>query len=160
MHRCPQSGTWENYLSTRPVSDPEDALDLEEARSFGLSETSLVIYAENPDECIAEEASSLPNGKVVVSIVGKFNDESGAANGFHSTVFGKNGGSGAGGSDTTRGAATGLGENSAATAHTDAGHLLYYASWRNRNFVVSMDAFNMAETNARQIAININARIS
>jgi len=122
MTKCPQSGSWDDYLKAEQQSDPTtyetDKKDWDQMKASGADDGYVAAYAQNSSECAIFSTDTPPKGKVTYVFVVRFKDQASAeasyktsAKDFHVSDSDLADVKAAGGT-VTQGTATGLGDNS------------------------------------------------
>src|SRR5256885_8287206 len=148
MTKCPESGTWDEYLKAEQQSDPAtyqtDKADWDQLKASGADDGYVGAYAENSSECAIFSTDSPPKGKVTYVFVIRFKDEGSAeasyktsAKDFHVSDSDLPDVKAAGGT-VTQGSATGLGDNSLEAYVSFAGESIFVGFWQNKRYEVAV----------------------
>jgi hypothetical protein len=169
LTKCPESGSWDNYLKAEQTKDPSqyssDKTDWDNLKAAGATDSYVAVYADNASSC-GNFGSDQPTGKVVDVYAVRFKDQSAAADNFktNSKDFHLSDSDlqniQAAGGKVAQGDATGLGTNSIAVSLSLAGTTFYIAFWQNKKFEVAMIAYNVPVTDGESAAKKVNGRIT
>ncbi len=168
LQKCPESGTWENYLKAEQAKDPTqydtDKKDLDNLNAAGANDTYVAVYAAATSDC-GNFGSDTPTGKVAQIYTIRFKDSSAASanfkvnqKDFHLSDSDLQNIKTAGGT-VKQGTTTGLGDNSVLVELSIAGASFYAAFWQNKNFEVAMVTFNVTASDSESATTKINGRI-
>ena len=168
LQKCPESGTWDNYLKAEQQKDPSqygtDKKDLDDLKAAGANDTYVVVYAGNNTDC-GKFGSDTPSGKVAQIYAVRFKDSSNASanfkvnqKDFHLSDSDLQNIKTAGGT-VKQGSATGLGDNSVVVEFSIAGQSFYAAFWQKDKFEVAMVTFNLPAADSEGATTKINGRI-
>jgi hypothetical protein len=169
LTRCPDSGTWEEYLKAEQQSDPtsyvEDKAQWDKMKAAGAEEGYVADYAQNQSDCGGLASANQPKGKVVYVFVIRFKDEGSAkanfkdnAKDFHlsdSDIADAR----AAGATVSQGSATGLGDNSIEAYGTLLSTSFFFGFWQNKTFEVGVITFNEPSSDSVTRTKNANGRI-
>src|SRR5256885_4273563 len=169
MTKCPQSGTWDEYLKAEQQSDPAtyqtDKADWDQLKASGADDGYVGAYAENSSECAIFSTDSPPKGKVTYVFVIRFKDQASAeanyktsAKDFHVSASDLADVKAAGGT-VTHGSATGLGDNSLDAFVSFGGTSIFVGFWQNKRFEVALIATNTQSADSQTTSKTINSRI-
>jgi hypothetical protein len=169
LKRCPQTGSWDSYLAWEKSNDPKsyagDAAANDSLKVFGLTESYISVYSDNPSECAFFSHSGVPKGRFVYVFADKFQTA-----GYAQALYGVNvrdykvGGVfldqvvGKGGT-LIEGSPTGLGEVSLIATLAVDGVSNYTAYWSDKAFDVIVGGENISASEGTNAAKRINARI-
>lgn len=168
LTRCPESGTWDHYLSAEQSKNPSqyatDKSELDTLRSAGANDTYVVVYADSSSGCGAF-GSNTPTGKLAEVYAIRFKDAAAAGanfkndlKDFHLSDSDLTSIKAAGGI-VTQGSATALGDNSVVVSFAIAGVSFYAAFWQKNQFEVAMITFNVTEEDSKAASTKINGRM-
>jgi hypothetical protein len=168
LTKCPESGSWQSYLSAEQAKDPSqytsDKTDWDNLKAAGANDSYIAVYADSSSHCGTFGAE--PSGKVVDIYAIRFKDVNGASanfktnqKDFHLSDTDLQNITSAGGK-VSQGAATGLGANSVAVELAIAGASFYIAFWQKNNFEVAMIAYNVPVSDGKSAAQKVNDRIT
>jgi len=168
MQRCPESGSWDNYLKAEQAKDPtqfqSDKSDWDSLKAAGANDSYVGVYADDSSHC-GNFGSDQATGKIVDVYAVRFKDSSSASanfktnsKDFHLSDSDLQSIKSAGGK-VDQGATTGLGDNSVAVSLAIAGTSFYIAFWQNRQFEVAIIAYNLVVADGQAASKKINDRI-
>src|SRR5439155_5332 len=82
MTKCPESGSWDDYLKAEQQSDPTtyetDKKDWDQMKASGADDGYVAAYAQNSSECAIFSTDTPPKGKVTYVFVVRFKDQTAA----------------------------------------------------------------------------------
>ena len=168
LQKCPESGTWDHYLTAEQAKNPSqyttDKSDLDSLKAAGANDTYVAVYSDATSGC-GNFGSDTPTGKVADVYAIRFKDSSSAAanyktnlKDFHLSDTDLSNLKSAGGS-VAQGSATGLGDNSVMVSISIAGSSLYAAFWQKNQFEVALLTFNVSESDSKSATTKINDRM-
>jgi len=171
LQRCTESGDVDQVLlaekSNNPMAYNLNATEWEQWKTLGASDAYFAVYGRFASDCDALSISGTgaPSGGLLTALIVKFKSEAIAARiyGINSTLLGFGPKDIAfiklvGGRITT-GSDTGLGPRSVIASGSAAGATYYFAFWQNRAFESFLGAYDLASSDAREAATNVNLRI-
>ena len=169
MSKCPQSGSWDDYLKAEQQSDPTnyqtDKANWDQLKASGADDGYVAAYAQDASECAIFGAAAPPKGKVTYVFVVRFKDEASAQAGyktsaktFHVSDADLASVKAAGGT-VTQGSETGLGANSVQAYVSILGTSIFAGFWQNKRFEVADLAANTQVADSQAICKKINGRI-
>lgn len=169
MTKCPESGSWDNYLKAEQSADPtqyaSDKTDWDNLKAAGANDSYIAVYADNSSSC-GHFGTDTPSGKMVDLYAVRFKDSPSASDNFktsskqfHLSDTDLQTIQSAGGK-VGQGSATGLGANSIAVSLSVAGLSFYIAFWQKNKFEVAMIAYNIPTTDGEAAAKKVNDRIA
>ena len=141
--------------------DTETQAEWKKQSSAGAKSGYQSIYANSSSECaqLAKSTASPPkNAKLAGSIVLQYKDDATALKAYNSGVFGMKP-TDVSGQGATTGTATGLGANSIWLSASFGGQSIAISVWEHKAFVALFVAFNLADTDAKKAATNMDGRI-
>lgn len=169
LTKCPESGTWDEYLKAEQAKDPSqyatDKTDWDSLKGAGANNSYIAVYADSPSAC-GSFGSSTPSGKVVTIYAIRFKDSASASDNFktNSKTFHLSDSDlqniQSAGGKVAQGDATSLGTNSIAVSLSIAGTSFYVAFWQRNKFEVAMIAYNIPVADAEAAAKKVNGRIT
>jgi hypothetical protein len=167
LQKCPQSDHWAVLmLNGEPEMLPVGMASWSTLRAGGATDGWMSLYAGDVSECLLLFGSGgTPKGELVYSAAIKFRDSASAAADFASdsqsfpVAPGFAGRFTAAGGILTRGANTGLGENSVAATITLSGAPRYAVLWQVKNFEAVVYASNVSLSEGSSKAAQMNTRI-
>ncbi|HEV2415331.1 MAG TPA: hypothetical protein VGX27_11020 [Candidatus Dormibacteraeota bacterium] len=164
---CPESGTYENYLTMEQTKAPAryttDKKTFDDLKAGGLNDSYLAVYADTTSSC--GQFATTTTGKVARVYAFRFKDSAsaGAAYTNQGTQFRLSDSQiatlKAAGGTVGLGATTGLGANSIVVTFSGAGVSLYVAEWQNKEFVLALLIFDLPINSGTTIASKINGRV-
>jgi hypothetical protein len=168
LAKCPESGSWDDYLKAEQSKDPNqyasDKTDWDNLKTAGANDSYIAVYADDSSHC--GSFGNQPSGKVVDIYAIRFKDLSTASasfksnqKDFHLSDTDLQNIQSAGGK-VLQGSASGLGDNSVAVELTIAGASFYIAFWQKKNFEVAMIVYNVPVTDGETAAMKVNDRIT
>ena len=168
LQKCPESGTWEHYLTAEQNKNPSqystDKTDLDTLKAAGADDTYVAVYADVASGC-GNFGADTPTGKLAEVFAIRFKDASTASanfkanlKDFHLSDSDLANIKGAGGV-VGQGSATGLGDNSVVVSFAIAGVSFYVAFWQKNQFEVAMITFNVAEKDSKTAVTSIDGRM-
>jgi hypothetical protein len=152
-------------LKGQPEMLPTGMASWPALQAAGATDDWMSLYADNVSECVLIFGSAPPNGRLVYTAAITFKDAASAAGDFvsdsqnfpvapdFSARFVAAGGK------LTRGAGTGLGENSVAATITLRGVPRYAVFWQTKNFEAVVYASNVSVSEGSSEAEQMNGRI-
>ena len=166
VQKCPQSDQWAGLLLTgQPEMLPTGMASWSTLQTAGATDGWMSLYADDVTECPLLLGNAIPKGRLVYTAAIKFKSSSSAAADFasdslnfpvapdFSARFAAAGGS------LTRGASTGLGDNSVVASISLRGVPTYVVFWQNKNFEAVVYASNLSSSEGNSAADHMNARI-
>jgi len=167
LQKCPESGTWDHYLTAEQAKNPSqystDKSDLDTLKAAGADDTYVAVYADSASGC-GNFGADTPTGKIADVYAIRFKDSSAAAanyktnlKDFHLSDSELTNIKAAGGT-VTQGAASGLGDNSVVVSFAIAGVSFYVAFWQKNQFEVALLSFNEPEATNKTATTNISGR--
>ena len=168
LSKCPESGSWDNYLKAEQAADPSqyatDKSDWEGLKAAGANDSYVSVQADTSSGC-GNFGTDTPTGKVVNVYSVRFKDDASASanfktnsKDFHLSDSDLANIQSAGGK-VQQGSATGLGSNSVVVELTVPGTSFYIAFWQNKNFEVALISYNIPAADAEAANKKINDRI-
>jgi hypothetical protein len=168
LQKCPESGTWDHYLTAEQAKNPSqystDKSDLDTLKAAGANDTYVAVYADTSSGCGSFGADT-PTGKVADVYAIRFKDASAASanykvnlKDFHLSDSDLANIKTAGGI-VTNGAASGLGDNSVVVSFSIGGVSFYAAFWQKNQFEVALIDFNVPEADSKKATTNIDGRM-
>lgn len=168
LQKCPESGTWDHYLSAEQAKNPSqyatDKSSLDDLKAAGANDTYVAVYADSASNC-GNFGADTPSGKVAEVYAIRFKDASAAGanyktnlKDFHLTDSDLTSIKGLGGA-VAQGSATGLGDNSVTVTFAIAGVSLFAGFWQKNQFEVALIAYNVAAADGKKAAANIDGRM-
>jgi hypothetical protein len=168
LTRCPESGSWDDYLKAEQSKDANqytsDKSDWDNLKAAGANDSYIAVYADDSSHC--GNFGNVPSGKVVDIYAIRFKDENAASanfktnqKDFHLSDSDLQNIQSAGGK-VTQGGATGLGDNSVVVELSIAGASFYIAFWQKKNFEVAMIVYNVPVTDGETVAKKVSDRIT
>jgi hypothetical protein len=169
MSKCPESGSWENYLKAEQSQDPtqyaSDKSHWDSLKAAGANDSYVAVYGGSSSDC-GHFGTDQPSGKTADVYAVRFKDSASAAanyknlsKDFNITDQQLQQVQSAGGK-VLQGSATGLGDNSLVVEFGIAGTSFYIAFWQKNKFEVAMIAFNIPVTDGEAAATEVNGRIT
>ena len=168
LAKCPESGTWDNYLKAEQTKDPSqyasDKSDWDGLKAAGANDSYIAVYSASSSGCGSFGAAA-PSGMVVNIYAIRFKDSASASDNFktNSKTFHLSDSDlqniQSAGGKVAQGDATGLGTNSIAVSLSIAGTSFYIAFWQKNKFEVAMIAYNIPVADAEAAAKKVNGRI-
>jgi hypothetical protein len=152
-------------LSGQPEMLPTGMASWSTLQSAGATDGWMSLYADDVSECPLLLGNATPKGRLVYAAAIKFKNASSAAADFaadslnfpvapdFSARFTAAGGM------LTRGASTGLGDNSVVATITLRGVPTYVVFWQNKNFEAVVYASNVSSSEGGSAATHMNGRI-
>ena len=170
MLRCAASGDIDTFLKTLSKKDPgsfaKNKAQWDAAKKAGAIAAEVAIYSDTKADCDAVSVSTStqkvpPGTRVLVSYSFQFKDAATAVKAYgDQSIWGIGAANTpSGGFGTLAGTGTGLGKNSVAVGLEVGGHGFYVAFWQNKAFVLILLAINVAQDQAKQVAVSENTRI-
>ncbi|HEV2029253.1 MAG TPA: hypothetical protein VGS16_12095 [Candidatus Dormibacteraeota bacterium] len=166
VQKCPQSDKWAGLLlSGQPEMLPTGMATWSTLQSAGATDGWMSLYADDVAECPLLLGNAIPKGRLVYTAAIKFKSSSSAAADFtsdsqnfpvapdFSARFAAAGGM------LTRGASTGLGDNSVVATITLRGVPTYVVFWQNKSFEAVVYASNVSTSEGNSAATHMNDRI-
>lgn len=169
MTKCPESGSWDNYLKAEQSKDPSqyqtDKSSWDDTKTAGADDSYIAVYAASSSDCGQFGAGS-PSGKVAYVFAVRFKDttkasadyKAGSKN-FHLSDSDVANIQAAGGT-VQQGSATGLGDNSIVVSIDVAGASIYIGYWQKKQFQVAVVTYQVPTSDAGAAATKIDARIT
>lgn len=169
LQKCPESGSWENYLRAEQAKDPTqyqtDKTSWDDLKAAGANDSYIAVYAKNSTDC-GQFASGTPAGKVAYVFAVRFKDSASASSNYKSSS--KNfhlsdsdiANLKAAGGTVQQGAETGLGDNSIVVSIAFGGASIYIAYWQKKEFQVAVVTFQVPPADAAATTKKINDRIT
>jgi hypothetical protein len=168
LQKCPESGTWDHYLTAEQTKNPSqystDKSDLDTLKAAGADDTYVAVYADTTSGC-GNFGADTPTGKIADVYAIRFKDASSAGanyktnlNDFHLSDSDLTNIKAAGGT-VAQGAASGLGDNSVVVSFSIAGSTFYAAFWQKNQFEVALISFNVPEADSKTATTNIDGRM-
>jgi len=163
LHRCPESGSYDNYLKAEQAKDPSayqsDTNTWNDMKKAGANDSYIAVYAESNADC-GQFNSTSPSGKLAYVFAIRFKDASAASASFknQSKDFHLDDAQlaqikGFGGT-VQQGSVTSLGDNSINVSFAIQGITFYIAFWQNKQFEVAMIEYNVSGGAAESQKIN------
>jgi hypothetical protein len=166
VQKCPQSDRWAGLmLSGQPEMLPTGMASWSTLQSAGATDGWMSLYADDVSECPLLLGNATPKGRLVYAAAIKFKSSSSAAADFAADslnfpvapdFFAR---FTAAGGMLTRGASTGLGDNSVVATITLRGVPTYVVFWQNKNFEAVVYASNVSSSEGGSAATHMNGRI-
>ncbi len=166
VQKCPQSDKWAGLmLSGQPEMLPTGMSSWPTLQTAGATDGWMSLYADEVAECPLLLGNATPKGRLVYTAAIKFKSSSRAAADFasdsqnfpvapdFSARFTAAGGL------LTKGASTGLGDNSVVATISLRGVPTYVVFWQNKNFEAVVYASNVSTSEGNSAANHMNARI-
>jgi hypothetical protein len=166
VEKCPQSDKWADLmLSGQPEMLPTGMASWSTLRSAGATDGWMSLYADDVSECPLLLGNAPPKGRLVYTAAIKFKSSSSAEADFasdsqnfpvapdFSARFTAAGGV------LTRGAGTGLGDNSVVATISLRGVPVYVVFWQTKNFEAVEYASNLSNVEGSSVANRMNGRI-
>lgn len=160
LQRCPASGDIDSYLEHLGAVPAQTELQAawQELRRQGAEEAAAAVYAAQTTACSARLGTG--DGTNVSSIVVRFRDGGGAAAAYQRGMLGFTTPSeDAEVSGMTRGAATGIGQNSWVLERSAQGRSLIVGLWQRDDFVALFVAVDEDPLNAKRAMSAVDGRI-
>jgi len=168
LQKCPESGTWDHYLTAEQTKNPSqystDKSDLDTLKTAGADDTYVAVYADTSAGC-GNFGADTPTGKIADVYAIRFKDASAAAANYKATLKDFHLSDSdltnikAAGGTVAQGAASGLGDNSVLVSFSIAGSSFYVAFWQKNQFEVALISFNVPESDSKTATTNINGRM-
>ena len=167
LQKCPESGTWDHYLSAEQAKNPSqystDKSELDALKAAGADDTYVAVYTDSASGC--GDFGDTPTGKLADVYAIRFKDNSSAAADYKSSL--KNfkltdsdlTSIKAAGGTVAQGSASGLGDNSVVVSFSIAGSSFYAALWQKNQFEVALITFNVSGADSKTAATNIDGRM-
>jgi hypothetical protein len=168
VQRCPQSGTYDQYLQVEQTKAPAryttDKKTWDDLKAAGADDSYIAVSADSSANC-DQFGSSNFHGKVAEVFAVRFKDSTKAAAAFTTTegefhvtnadlaqlkAFG---------ATVLNGTATSLGTNSIVVKFAIANVTAYIALWQNKEFEVAMVTYNLPLTVGPAASTKVNSRI-
>jgi hypothetical protein len=166
VQKCPQSDKWAGLmLSGQPEMLPTGMSSWSTLQTAGATDGWMSLYADDVAECPLLLGNATPKGRLVYTAAIKFKSSSSAAADFDSDSqtfpvapdfsarFTAAGGL------LTRGASTGLGDNSVLATISLRGVPTFVVFWQNKNFEAVVYASNVSSPEGNSVASHMNGRI-
>ena len=166
VQKCPQSDKWADLmLSGQPEMLPTGMANWSTLRSAGATDGWMSLYADDVSECPLLLGNAPPKGRLVYTAAIKFKSSSSAEADFatdsqkfpvapdFSARFTAAGGV------LTRGAGTGLGDNSVVATISLRGVPVYVVFWQTKNFEAVEYSSNLSNVEGSSVANRMNGRI-
>ena len=168
LEKCPESGTWDHYLSAEQSKNPSqystDKSSFETLTAAGADDTYIAVYADVASGC-GNFGADTPTGKLAEVYAIRFKDAASASasyttslKDFHLDDSGLTNIKAAGGT-VAQGSASGLGDNSVVVSLAIAGVSFYAAFWQKNQFEVAVIGYNVAISDSKTAAARIDGRI-
>ncbi len=169
LARCPESGTYDSYLTQEQAKAPDqyttDSKDWTVLKASGANDGYIVVYVASTSADCGQYGASAATGKVAYIYAIRFKDSAKASaayknqlSQFHMSDADITNLKTAGGT-AQQGAATGLGDNSIVVSIDIQGTTFYIALWQNKEFEVALLVYNLSLTSGKSAATKINGRI-
>jgi hypothetical protein len=169
MQKCPESGTWDQYLEAQKQSDPSSydtsKKQWDDLKKAGAVEGYVVSYAEKPSDCGSLAGSTPTTGKAVYVFAVRFKDEASAAASFKdsASTFHLSDAEVANiksvGGTVAQGSSTGLGDNSTVVSASVTGFSVYVALWQKKKFLAAVIGLNLPAADGKAAAQRVDGRI-
>jgi len=169
LQKCPESGTWDHYLSAEQSKDPSqystDKANFDSAKAAGANDTYIAVYAGDPSVC-GTFSNTSGTGKEAQVYSIRFKDTASASSNFksqesqfHLSDSDLQNIKSAGGT-VKQGSTTGLGDNSVVIEVSLGPVSVYAAAWQNKEFEVAVLSLNSPVTDGESATTKINGRIT
>ena len=169
MQKCPESGTWDNYLKAEQTKDPTqyqtDKSDWDSMKAAGANDSYIAVYAVNATDC-GQFGGGNPSGKVAYVFAIRFKDSNSASTNFKSNSKSFHlsdtdvANLKAAGGTVEQGSTTGLGDNSIVVSINFGGSSVYIAFWQKNEFEVAEITFDVPTSDSGAVTKKINDRIT
>jgi hypothetical protein len=157
------SGSIESLIEAMKAQNPTESSEFKSAwdkiKSQGAKALWITVYSDSAANCAGTSSESgspsLPSYPLVQSLIIQFNDQATAARLYKSGPVAFMPDPSALMTQGVVRTATGLGQNSFAITEGAS----YTAYWQNKEFIVSLSAWNVDPSTCDQIAVKMNSRI-
>ena len=168
LQKCPESGTWDHYLTAEQTKNPSqystDKSSLDTLKAAGADDTYVAVYSDTASGC-GNFGADTPTGKIADVYAIRFKDAPSASSNyktnlkdFHLSDSDLTNIKAAGGT-VASGAASGLGDNSVVVSFAIAGVSFYAAFWQKNQFEVAMISFNVPVADSKTATTKIDGRM-